>query len=101
MDLNGFKNVNDVYGHSVGDKLLREIGNRLQLVTEDAFLARLGGDEFTAVIAAGHSACKWIGGAVGSRHASDLYGGGPSVERRLEHRDGALASGRSRRRDPV
>ncbi len=51
MDLNGFKKINDQYGHEVGDILLLQVGKRLQsCFREKDFLARLGGDEFTAVI---------------------------------------------------
>ncbi len=47
MDLNGFKPVNDTYGHDVGDEVLKEVAIRLQktLRTTD-IIARLGGDEF-------------------------------------------------------
>ena len=49
-DLNRFKEVNDLYGHQVGDELLIEVGKRLQatLRPED-MLARLGGDEFVVL----------------------------------------------------
>jgi diguanylate cyclase (GGDEF)-like protein len=49
-DLNRFKEVNDLYGHQVGDELLIEVGKRLQstLRPEDV-LARLGGDEFVVL----------------------------------------------------
>jgi diguanylate cyclase (GGDEF)-like protein/PAS domain S-box-containing protein len=52
MDLDRFKEVNDVFGHSVGDALLREVANRLRIAAEDTFLARLGGDEFMLVVVA-------------------------------------------------
>ena len=50
-DLDRFKEVNDRYGHAVGDALLLELANRLQMVLrgEDS-LARLGGDEFVVLI---------------------------------------------------
>ncbi len=51
MDLDRFKEVNDMFGHSVGDALLREVARRLCDVASDAFIARLGGDEFTVVVA--------------------------------------------------
>ena len=49
-DINRFKEVNDLYGHQVGDELLIEVGKRLQatLRPED-MLARLGGDEFVVL----------------------------------------------------
>ena len=51
VDLNGFKPVNDLYGHAVGDKLLIEVGRRLQArCSGRVHLARLGGDEFAFII---------------------------------------------------
>jgi diguanylate cyclase (GGDEF)-like protein len=51
IDLDGFKPVNDVFGHSVGDKLLREVGRRLsKAMPAGATLARLGGDEFAFLV---------------------------------------------------
>jgi len=51
IDLDGFKPVNDTYGHAVGDALLVEIADRLRFSAPDpANVARLGGDEFAALI---------------------------------------------------
>jgi diguanylate cyclase (GGDEF)-like protein len=51
IDLDGFKPVNDLYGHSIGDKLLYLVGQRLTgLLNEEVHLARLGGDEFGLII---------------------------------------------------
>ncbi len=50
LDLDGFKLVNDGFGHPVGDALLREVAGRLGLALRDTdTLARLGGDEFAIV----------------------------------------------------
>ncbi len=50
IDLDRFKPVNDLFGHSVGDELLVALGRRLQhMVREGDMVARLGGDEFVIV----------------------------------------------------
>lgn len=68
VDLDGFKSVNDVYGHGAGDLLLRKAARRMQqILPKGTFLARLGGDEFGLIThfdaneneirALGHSIC--------------------------------------------
>lgn len=51
LDLDGFKSINDTYGHTVGDHLLVTISNRLlSVLRQGNTLARIGGDEFVAII---------------------------------------------------
>jgi diguanylate cyclase (GGDEF)-like protein len=51
MDLDGFKPVNDTYGHETGDEILRQVSNRfLKAIPSGSLLARLGGDEFAVLM---------------------------------------------------
>jgi diguanylate cyclase (GGDEF)-like protein/PAS domain S-box-containing protein len=64
MDLNGFKQINDSYGHGVGDELIRATATRLAAVgRETDFVARLGGDEFVVIAR--------ISGSVEARHLAE------------------------------
>ena len=50
VDLDGLKEINDVFGHAVGDKLLIEFARRIQVSARGGVVARLSGDEFGLII---------------------------------------------------
>ncbi len=50
VDLKGLKDVNDVFGHAIGDKLLIEVAHRVHDVARGGVVARLSGDEFGLII---------------------------------------------------
>ncbi|MFT4077447.1 MAG: EAL domain-containing protein [Asticcacaulis sp.] len=51
VDLDGFKPINDIYGHAAGDRVLVEVARRLvETCGKDAIVARLGGDEFALIL---------------------------------------------------
>jgi diguanylate cyclase (GGDEF)-like protein len=62
VDLNGFKQINDAYGHDVGDRVLAEVAERLRLsVRAEDVVGRLGGDEFVVFAEDLHTAMDAIG----------------------------------------
>jgi len=50
VDLDGLKEINDVFGHAIGDKLLVEVAQRLQTAARGGVVSRLSGDEFGLII---------------------------------------------------
>lgn len=51
MDLNGFKHINDVFGHAVGDRVLARFAREVDAsIRKEDFFARFGGDEFIAIL---------------------------------------------------
>ena len=50
LDLDHFKEVNDLFGHAAGDTVLLEIARRIKTAAGDSFVARVGGDEFMIIV---------------------------------------------------
>ncbi len=70
VDIDRFKDVNDSYGHDVGDLLLQEVAEVIQGgLREGSFLSRLGGDEFLAIL----PACDQDAAALISQRLLDLF----------------------------
>jgi len=67
IDLDGFKPVNDTYGHMTGDRVLTEAAQRLkEACGDDIILARLGGDEFGFIVSGNptRDELRWLGAAI-------------------------------------
>lgn len=68
LDLDHFKKVNDLHGHSAGDELLSHVGRMLEgMVPDEALVARLGGDEFALLLPS-------TAAAVAERLVNDILG---------------------------
>ncbi len=124
LDLDGFKAVNDSFGHPVGDELLVEVAIRLRSVVRDGdTVARLGGDEFALVVldatteqvlevadrvlraladpirAGGHSC--WVGASIGVRFAGGDAGTYDDADTLLRDADTAMYAAKTRARGSV
>ena len=71
LDLDGFKPVNDSFGHDIGDEILKQVAMRFhRALPPDATLARLGGDEFGVLIHANYESSMEVALAL---HATMSY----------------------------
>src|SRR6185312_5330262 len=74
IDIDHFKDINDLRGHAVGDRVIRRIAATVSAnLGEGALLGRLGGDEFAAVLAA----CDPEGGLALGERLCDAVAGDP------------------------
>ena len=93
LDLDGFKEVNDLHGHETGDLLLIAIAQRLRdTLREGDTLARLGGDEFVAVLTDLGEHEEWMGILSRMQQAAAHTGQDPAAH---------VATVRQPRRDPL
>ena len=69
IDLDGLKEINDVFGHDVGDRLLKDVSARIEAAVGGGVVARLGGDEFGVII---DGAQPQAGQALAERMAASL-----------------------------
>lgn len=108
LDLDGFKAINDAFGHRFGDKILVEIADKLNAVLGDqTIISRLGGDEFAVLFPSGTSVASIVSIAVElinivSRRSDDVspmkvgmsigiyFGKAPSLDDALQYADVAL-----------
>ena len=79
IDLDRFKEVNDVFGHATGDSLLCEAGRRLCEAAGGAFLARFGGDEFALIVEDGVQPAEAVAERLLQSMSADIAAGEQSV----------------------
>ena len=74
LDIDRFKEVNDVFGHAAGDAVLRDVAKKLARAAEGAFLARLSADEFAFICSEGEqpAAAAALAQRVQSAFAAEL-----------------------------
>ncbi len=82
IDLDRFKEANDVYGHSAGDMLLQGVACRMLAAAPEAFISRIGGDEFTLIITAGEqpAAAEAVAGRLLAAFIDDFVIEGKSIQ---------------------
>jgi diguanylate cyclase (GGDEF)-like protein/PAS domain S-box-containing protein len=82
IDLDRFKEINDLFGHAVGDAVLQEASRRFKAASPRAFLARVGGDEFIAIICEGPlpSSAESVANSLKESLSSDMEIDGHSVQ---------------------
>lgn len=73
MDLDGFKKINDTFGHSAGDRVLKAVAQRLEKnIREGEIIARIGGDEFVGMLLVPKGREEAAIGAVAKRIIRDM-----------------------------
>jgi diguanylate cyclase (GGDEF)-like protein len=81
LDLDGFKPVNDSFGHDIGDEILRQVSIRFQrALPHDATLARLGGDEFGVLLHANYEASMEVARALQATMSYPFLVGKESID---------------------
>jgi diguanylate cyclase (GGDEF)-like protein len=74
IDLDGFKPINDTFGHEAGDSLLVEVSQRLQaVIPEGGLVARLGGDEFAMLFSCADPAAAHAVGETAIRRIGEAF----------------------------
>lgn len=99
LDIDGFKAVNDTFGHHTGDELLRALAEQLSdLLDSDDLIARLSGDEFAMLIRGGPARVRTVAGAAVDAVRRPVVVGGHEI--RVSVSIGVVDSG-GRDLDPV
>ena len=80
IDIDGFKAVNDNFGHDIGDEVLKEVAQRLDdSIEKGDFLARLGGDEFVVMSRGGEKIVRKLAEDI-CRRLSEPYGENAEID---------------------
>ena len=82
IDLDRFKETNDVYGHAAGDALLQKVAQRMLVAAQGTFVARIGGDEFTLILAEGEqpAAAEAVAGRLLAAFADEFLIDGKPIQ---------------------